>query len=195
MAARIMTPRREGGRVATSGQAPKDGRSCSKMWRSEKPCQHSHHCDPLAGPPFGRPRNSAQNTEMGGCMLPTGKDSGWGELPLLGLAAPVTVFGRPPNLSPSQGRDPRPHLSFPGGKTGRTRTQARVPKEWQDALRGGRLYLNAHHLFGVWEEPPVDHLLGNTVCVAEAVGTGVVVLPKADFLRRSVCCPEWQPLR
>ena len=33
------------------------------------------------------------------------------------------------------------------------------------------------------------------VCVAEAVDAGVTVLLKADFLRRSVCCPEWQPLR
>lgn len=33
------------------------------------------------------------------------------------------------------------------------------------------------------------------VCVAKAVDTGVRVLPKAGFLRRSVCCPEWQPLR
>jgi hypothetical protein len=37
--------------------------------------------------------------------------------------------------------------------------------------------------------------LGNVICVAEAVDTGVIALPKADFLRRSVCCPEWQPLR
>lgn len=33
------------------------------------------------------------------------------------------------------------------------------------------------------------------VCVAEVADTGVTVLPKLDFLRRSVCCPEWQPLR
>lgn len=38
-------------------------------------------------------------------------------------------------------------------------------------------------------------MLGNTVCVAEAVDSRVVALPRADFLRRSVCCPEWQPLR
>lgn len=31
--------------------------------------------------------------------------------------------------------------------------------------------------------------------MAEAVDAGVVVLPKVDFLRSSVCCPEWQPLR
>lgn len=40
-----------------------------------------------------------------------------------------------------------------------------------------------------------NHLLGNKVCETEAVDTGGVVLLKADFLRRSVCCPEWQPLR
>lgn len=42
---------------------------------------------------------------------------------------------------------------------------------------------------------PKNHLLGNKVCVAEAVDNKGMVLPKADFLRRSVCCPEWQPLR
>lgn len=33
------------------------------------------------------------------------------------------------------------------------------------------------------------------VCVAEAEDTGATVLLNADFLRGSVCCPEWQPLR
>lgn len=31
--------------------------------------------------------------------------------------------------------------------------------------------------------------------MAEVVDTGGTVLLKADFLRGSVCCPEWQPLR
>ena len=118
-----------------------------------------YHCDP----PLEHHRNSTQSTGNEGCTLHLGREwAGWAPIPWSGQSSwdieSLRLQGHLVYL-PSQGRNPRSRLSFPGAKQGRTRTHARVHKE-QDALSGGILYLNAIHLFGVWEKPPVDSFAG-----------------------------------
>lgn len=85
-------------------------------------------------------------------------------LPFLGLsgglaASEHSVWKAVHTLSlPTQGRNPVRTFLLPPADGARTCAQA--PKEWQDAISGGRLYLNAIHLFWVWEKPPVASFAG-----------------------------------
>lgn len=124
------------------------------VMRLKEECQYSHpRGTPGCSPCSGHHRNWMQNTgQQATYSRPGAGSAGWSPTPRSeqwALPRRVIILESLPISPPTQARNPCSRLSFPGGKVGRTRAQAPVSKEWQHTLSGGRVYLNAIHLFGV----------------------------------------------